>query len=167
MNEWTDQAWITKDGMELDDPMNMCGNKVLEYNPEPDNDWVVDNTNAVYSPVSKVLQGAFSRRFMGSSMNDIALRIDYAYEYQIMFGTFGGIDKAELTAKKLKSGSLSPVEDEEGNPTNIMTILPTTIETTLPEPKVEGEEKALSALRLRIASVISSMTVIISLLLNL
>ena len=54
----------------------------LAKNPsEPDNDWVVDVSKSAYDEETKILKGSFSRRAMGSSMNDIAFRVDFAYEY--------------------------------------------------------------------------------------
>ena len=61
---------------------------------------------------------------MGSSMNDLALRVDFSYEYVIIVGTFEDITEAQTTSSKLKAATVSPSEDEEGNATNILTILP-------------------------------------------
>ena len=75
MVTWEEDKWTSKDGMEAE-PVTLCANKWLDYPGESDNDWTVVPTPP-YSEASKTLQGKFSRKMMGSSMDDLAFRVNY------------------------------------------------------------------------------------------
>lgn len=89
-----------------EDPRTWCG-KPWDYNPEVDNDWIIDESKGLvpYARMTsnpaklKVLNGEFERKVIGSSLNDLALKVNSDYECKIMFGTFKDI-KADDSKKK-------------------------------------------------------------------
>ena len=112
MRRFDSQLWSSKDGM-TNDPQDWCG-KAFDQEGEEINDWIKDKVDLPYDANKGTLRAKFSRKFIGSTKEDMTLMAEREYQYMIIYGVFTndkysykfGSKTSQIVGEKGKSVSL-------------------------------------------------------------